>query len=89
MGKRMCIFLTSYIYNFSNNHYVYYVGLIFSGDVFVGRRGKDKNDHGMNMYGHFIVKSVFLQLIEDYQVNNPETKVCDVNLDVKSLVHLM
>lgn len=50
-------------------------GLIFSGDVFVGRRGKDKNGHGMNMYGHFIVKAVFLQLIEDYRINKPETKV--------------
>ena len=49
--------------------------LFFSGDVFVGRRGKDKNDHGMNMFGHFIIKAVFLQLIEDYRIKNPETKV--------------
>lgn len=49
--------------------------LFFSGDVFVGRCGKDKNDHGMNMFGHFIIKAVFLQLIEDYPIKNPETKV--------------
>lgn len=49
--------------------------LFFSGDVFVGRRGKDKNDHGMNMFGHFIIKAVFLQLIEDYPIKNPQTKV--------------
>ena len=46
-----------------------------SGDVFVGRRGKNKNGHGMNMFGHFIVKSVFLQLIEDYRINKSNTKV--------------
>lgn len=46
-----------------------------SGDVFVGRRGKDKNGHGMNMFGHFIVKAVFLQLMEDHQINKPETKI--------------
>ena len=52
---------------------------IFSGDVFVGRRGKDKNGHGMNMYGHFIVKAVFLQLIEDYRINKPSTKVRNIS----------
>lgn len=46
-----------------------------SGDVFVGRRGKDKNDYRMNMFGHFIIKAVFLQLIEDYPIKNPETKI--------------
>lgn len=47
----------------------------FSGDVFVGRKGKSKNPHNMNMFGHFIVKAVFLQLIEDYKINSPDTKV--------------
>lgn len=51
------------------------VFFFFSGDVFVGRRGKDKNDYRMNMFGHFIIKAVFLQLIEDYPIKNPETKV--------------
>ena len=55
----------------------------FSGDVFVGRKGKSKNPHNMNMFGHFIVKAVFLQLIEDYKINSPDTKVqcqfCDSN----------
>ncbi|KAL9989249.1 hypothetical protein ACROYT_G003778 [Oculina patagonica] len=46
-----------------------------SGDVFVGRRGKNKNGHGMNMFGHFIVKAVFLQLIEDYRINRSGTKI--------------
>lgn len=55
--------------------YLLCLHLIFSGDVFVGRRGKDKNGHGMNMYGHFIVKAVFLQLIEDYRINRRGTKV--------------
>ena len=49
--------------------------LFFSGDVFVGRKGKSKNPHGMNMFGHFIVKAVFLQLIEDFKIDNPDTKV--------------
>lgn len=47
----------------------------FSGDVFVGRKGKDKNPHNMNMFGHFIVKAVFLQLIEDYKIDSSDTKV--------------
>ena len=47
----------------------------FSGDVFVGRKGKSTNPHGMNMFGHFIVKAVFLQLIEDYKIASPDTKV--------------
>lgn len=46
-----------------------------SGDVFVGRRGKAKNGHGMNMYGHFIVKAVFLQLIEDYNINRQGIRI--------------
>ena len=53
-----------------------YLDFIFSGDVFVGRRGKAKNGHGMNMYGHFIVKAVFLQLIEDYNINRQGIRVC-------------
>lgn len=32
----------------------------FSGDVFVGRKGKSTNLYGMNMFGYFIVKVVFL-----------------------------
>ena len=43
--------------------------------MFVGRRGKNKNGHGMNMFGHFIVKAVFLQLIEDYRINRSGAKV--------------
>lgn len=46
-----------------------------SGDVFVGRRGKDQNDYGMDMCGHFIVKAIFFQLIEDYRINKPGTEI--------------
>jgi len=46
-----------------------------SGDVFVGRKGKNTNPHNMNMFGHFIVKAVFLQLIEDYKIDSSDTKI--------------
>lgn len=46
-----------------------------SGDVFVGRKGKDTNKFRMNMYGHYIVKAVFLQLIEDYRINRHRTEI--------------
>ena len=49
--------------------------VFFSGDVFVGRKGKNTNPHNMNMFGHFIVKAVFLQLIEDYKIDSSDTKV--------------
>ena len=59
----------------------------FSGDVFVGRMGKNTNRHNMNMFGHFIVKAVFLQLIEDYKIDSSDTKVqsqfCNSNTTVK------
>ena len=29
----------------------------------------------MHMLGHFIVKAVFQQLMEDYKINNSDTKV--------------
>ena len=32
------------------------------------------------MFGHFIVKAVFLQLMEDHQINKPETKVISIYL---------
>lgn len=54
--------------------------LICSGDVFVGRRGKDRNEFRMIMYGHYIVKAVFLQLIEDYHINRHRTEACTVLL---------
>ena len=46
----------------------------------MGRKGKDTNKFRMNMYGHYIVKAVFLQLIEDYHINRHRTEVCTVFL---------
>ena len=40
----------------------------------MGRKGKDTNKFRMNMYGHYIVKAVFLQLIEDYHINRHRTE---------------
>ena len=48
--------------------------------MFVGRRGKDRNEFRMIMYGHYIVKAVFLQLIEDYHINRHRTEACTVLL---------
>ena len=42
----------------------------------MGRKGKDTNKFRMNMYGHYIVKAVFLQLIEDYHINRHRTEAC-------------
>lgn len=46
-----------------------------SGDVFVGRKRKYNHPYGMHMLGHFIVKAVFQQLMEDFKINNSDTKI--------------
>ncbi|XP_048587605.1 palmitoleoyl-protein carboxylesterase NOTUM [Nematostella vectensis] len=46
-----------------------------SGDVFVGRKTKETHPYGLQMLGHFIVKAVVQQLMDDYKINTTGTLI--------------
>ncbi|EDO38898.1 predicted protein [Nematostella vectensis] len=46
-----------------------------SGDVFVGRKTKETHPYGLQMLGHFIVKAVVQQLMDDYKINTTGTVI--------------
>lgn len=46
-----------------------------SGDLFVGRKRAENHIYSLNMLGHYIVTSVFKQLIKDYNISSAHTEI--------------